>query len=190
MLDFQRVASGKPTVCYGNLPKKSCICLLKMVLLKQESEAFMKWYSTMSQTMGAQEEKLKESESHRKASVLKMASEYIAGTVAHDVEIDTYNQNLVRGGIGRFHTMTLDAMSERLPCLLQSMLRRMAAEEGIPTDSIAVLLVADFGPTTGPSADALRDLQRLFKHLPNTKLMFHVLFVYVYQRVYCGVAQN
>ena len=26
MLDYQRVASGKPTVCYGKLPEKSGIC--------------------------------------------------------------------------------------------------------------------------------------------------------------------
>lgn len=84
-------------------------------------------------------------------------------------ESDTINQNLVRGGVGRSHQVGGADLADKVPTLVAETHRRMAAEEGLPVESIVVIIVCDF--ISSPNASLKPEVVNLFRLLPFPKLV-------------------
>lgn len=128
----------------------------------------------MQKTLASEEEKNKEAEHTRRAAMWKLASEIVEGVVQQDVEADTQNQNQIRGGLGRVHGLRCEDFAENVPALAASIVRRMAAEENIPLESIVQLTIVDWTASKGPAHDVTKQVARLFGHLNMPKLLLYL----------------
>ena len=115
-------------------------CLRFLDLLKSEHESYVKFFSLISAKQSAMEEKNKEAATQADAALMKMASDWVNGAVQEGCDSGTMNQNLIRNGVGRFHIMSKADWADKIPGLLQAMLRRMASEESLAIDSIAPVI--------------------------------------------------
>ena len=142
-------------------------------LLQQERDSYLKFFARMSEALSLSAEKAKAQATEQQAALQQVSSTWLTGTVQAGCEPDTLNQNLCRHGCGRMHVFSKTELSEKLPSLFNAAVRRMCAEESLPVDSVATLMICDMASSTSTSVDTRREMSALFKLMPCPKLVFH-----------------
>ena len=135
-------------------------------LLQQERDSYLKFFARMSEALSLSAEKAKAQATEQQAALQQVSSTWLTGTVQAGCEPDTLNQNLCRHGCGRMHVFSKTELSEKLPSLFN-------AEESLPVESVATLMMCDMASSTSTSVDTRREMSALFKLMPCPKLVFH-----------------
>ena len=122
-------------------------------LLQQERDSYLKFFARMSEALSLSAEKAKAQATEQQAALQQVSSTWLTGTVQAGCEPDT--------------------LSEKLPSLFNAAVRRMCAEESLPVESVATLMICDMASSTSTSVDTRREMSALFKLMPCPKLVFH-----------------
>ena len=85
---------------------------------------------------------------------------------------DGIDQNLIRGGIARFHTLSLKELEAEACPLVERFIRRWCQERQYPLDSVAILVIADLCRMTKLGEKRSAAIEAFFRGNDYCKLVF------------------